>query len=221
MCGMCGMCGMCVKMGIFLEIHNNMSEAFLNQVTLDCLLNKNMYNKHLLAERKKTTNKRDKKFYKRRIFDLTKELLLTKEEPDNLFPDVKYSFDIFVDSCVHYFKSKDNNDIIQAEYKNIEEMNVIESDLLELNVESPLTEEEANTLLMRSFKITQPSLDNFVKIKYTKSPCEIILPKQKDINLKDPDLRNKGIRKKKNIMNKYDESVNSKKEITETIDKEK
>jgi hypothetical protein len=212
---------MCVKMGIFLEIHNNMSEAFLNQVTLDCLLNKNMYNKHLLAERKKTTNKRDKKFYKRRIFDLTKELLLTKEEPDNLFPDVKYSFDIFVDSCIHYFKSKDNNDIIQAEYKNIEEMNVIESDLLELNVESPLTEEEANTLLMRSFKITQPSLDNFVKIKYTKSPCEIILPKQKDINLKDPDLRNKGIRKKKNIMNKYDESVNSKKEITETIDKEK
>ena len=218
---MCGMCGMCVKMGIFLEIHNNMSEAFLNQVTLDCLLNKNMYNKHLLAERKKTTNKRDKKFYKRRIFDLTKELLLTKEEPDNLFPDVNYSFDIFVDSCIHYFKSKDNNDIIQAEYKNIEEMNVIESDLLELNVESPLTEEEANTLLMRSFKITQPSLDNFVKIKYTKSPCEIILPKQKDINLKDPDLRNKGIRKKKNIMNKYDESVNSKKESTETIDKEK
>ena len=212
---------MCVKMGIFLEIHNNMSEAFLNQVTLDCLLNKNMYNKHLLAERKKIINKRDKKFYKRRIFDLTKELLLTKEEPDNLFPDVKYSFDIFVDSCIHYFKSKDNNDIIQAEYKNIEEMNVIESDLLELNVESPLTEEEANTLLMRSFKITQPSLDNFVKIKYTKSPCEIILPKQKDINLKDPDLRNKGIRKKKNIMNKYDESVNSKKEITETIDKEK
>ena len=209
-----------VKLYFFLEIHN-MSEAFLNQVTLDCLLNKNMYNKHLLAERKKTTNKRDKKFYKRRIFDLTKELLLTKEEPDNLSPDVKYSFDIFVDSCIHYFKSKDNNDIIQAEYKNIEEMNVIESDLLELNVESPLTEEEANTLLMRSFKITQPSLDNFVKIKYTKSPCEIILPKQKDINLKDPDLRNKGIRKKKNIMNKYDESVNSKKEITETIDKEK
>jgi hypothetical protein len=100
-------------------------------------------------------------------------------------------------------------------------MNVIESDLLELNVESPLTEEEANTLLMRSFKIAKPSLDNFVKIKYTKSPSEIILPKQKEINLKDPDLRNKGIRKKKNIINKYDESVNSKKEITETIDKEK
>jgi hypothetical protein len=74
---------------------------------------------------------------------------------------------------------------------------------------------------MRSFKITKPSLDNFVKIKYTKKPSEIVLPKQKDINLKDPDLRNKGIRKKKNIINKYDENINSKKEITETTDKEK
>jgi hypothetical protein len=199
-----------------------MSEAFLNQVTLDCLLNKNMYNKHLLAEKKKITNKKDKKFYRRRIFNLIKEILLKKEEePDDLFPDIKYTFDIFVESCIHYFKSKDNNDIIQSEYNTIEEDHVVKSDLLELNVDSPCTEEEANNLLMRSFKITQPSLDNFVKIKYTKKPSEIILPKQKDVNLKDPDLRNKGIRKKKNIINKYDENINSKKEITETGDKEK
>ena len=38
---------MCVKLYFFLEIHN-MSEAFLNQVTLDCLLNKNMYKCHLI-----------------------------------------------------------------------------------------------------------------------------------------------------------------------------
>ena len=98
--------------------------------------------------------------------------------------------------------------------------NEINSDLLELNIDSPLTEKDANELLMRSFKITKPSLDNFVTIKYTKKPSEIILPKQKDINLKDPDLRNKGIRKKKNIINKYDENLNSKKEIAETTDKE-
>ena len=107
------------------------------------------------------------------------------------------------------------------QYKNIEESNVIESDLLEQTVNSDLTEEEANNILMRSFKITKPSLDNFVTIKYTKKPSEIILPKQKDINLKDPDLRNKGIRKKKNIINKYDENINSQKEITETTNKEK
>lgn len=195
-----------------------MSDAFLNKVTLDCLLNKNMYNKYLLSEEKKITNKKDKKFYKKRIFNLVKEILITKEEPQDLFPDVKYTFDNFVDSCIHYFKSKDNNDIIQSEYKNIEENNII-SDLLESNVDGDYIEDEANKLLMRSIKITNPSLDNFVTKKYTKSPSELILPKQKDINLKDPDLKNKGIRKKKNIINKYDENINAKKEITETNDK--
>jgi hypothetical protein len=199
-----------------------MSESFLNQVTLDCLLNKNMYNKHLLADKKRHNLKKDKKFYKKRIFNLVKEMLITKEEPSDLCPDVKYTFDNFVESAIHYFKSKDNNDLIQSEYNNIEETPVINSDLLELNIDSPLTEKDANELLMRSFKITKPSLDNFVTIKYTKPLHDIILPKQKDINLTDPVLRNKGIiRKKKNIINKYDENINSKKEITETSDKEK
>ena len=199
-----------------------MSEAFLNQVTLDCLLNKNLYNKHLLADKKRNNIKKDKKFYKKRIFNLVKEILITKETPPDLFPDVKYTFDNFVESAIQYFKSKDNNDLIQSEYNNIEETPIINSDLLELNIDSPLTEKDANELLMRSFKITKPSLDNFVTIKYTKPACDIVLPKQKDINLKDPDLRNKGIiRKKKNIINKYDENINSKKEITEPIDKEK
>ena len=198
-----------------------MSEAFLNQVTLDCLLNKNMYNKHLLADKKRHNLKKDQKFYKKRIFNLVKEILITKEAPPDLFPDVKYTFDNFVESAIQYFKSKDNNDLIQSEY-NIEETPVINSELLELNIDSPLTEKDANELLMRSFKITKPSLDNFVTIKYTKPAHDIILPKQKDINLKDPVLKNKGIiSKKKKIINKYDENINSKKEITETIDKEK
>jgi hypothetical protein len=194
-----------------------MSEAFLNKVTLDCLLNKNMYNTYLLSEEKKTSNKRDKKFYKRRIFNLVKEILITKEEPLDLFPDVKYTFDNFVDSCIQYFKSKDNNDIIQSEYKNIEENNII-SELLESNIDGDYIEDEANKLLMRSIKITNSSLDNFVTKKYINPPNEIILPKQKDVNLKDPELKNKGIRKKKNIINKYDENINAKKEITETND---
>jgi hypothetical protein len=33
----------------------------------------------------------------------------------------------------------------------------------------------------------------------------MILPREKDINLKDPILKNKGIREKKNITNKYEE----------------
>ena len=36
---------------------------------------------------------------------------------------------------------------------------------------------------------------------------------QKNINLKDPLLKNKGIRKKNNITNKYDEKVIEEKDI--------
>ena len=56
-------------------------------------------------------------------------------------------------------------------------------------------------------------LDNFVKVKNVKPDVEPIIPKQKDINLKDPVLKNKGIlylkKKKKNITNNYDKGENS------------
>ena len=51
---------------------------------------------------------------------------------------------------------------------------------------------------MRSIKIKEnPTLDKFVKRTVTVSETEPILPKQKDINLRDPILKNKGVNKKK------------------------
>ena len=121
-------------------------------------------------------------------------------------------------SCIHYFKTIDNNDLNQEEYKNLYEEPDI-SNILELNDDSLKTEEEANKLLMRSIKITTPPLDKFVKRKTTKPQEQIIMPKQKEINLNDPELKLKGINKKKNITNKYDEINNSKKENKEDINK--
>ena len=195
-----------------------MSDAFVNQVTLDCLLNKEMFNKHVKNQKSKSINKEERKFYKKRIYNLFKELLITKEEPEDLLPDVKYAYDNFIHSCIHYFKTIDNNDLNQEEYKNLYEEPDI-SNISELNDDSLKTEEEANKLLMRSIKITTPPLDKFVKRKTTKPQQQIIMPKQKEINLNDPELKLKGINKKKNITNKYDEINNSKKENKEDINK--
>jgi hypothetical protein len=195
-----------------------MSEAFVNQVTLDCLLNKEMFNKHIKTQKAKLINKEERKFYKKRIYNLFKELLITKEEPEDLLPDVKYAYDNFIYSCIHYFKTIDNNDLNQEEYKNLYEEPDI-SNIPELNDNNLKTEEEANKLLMRSIKITTPPLDKFVKRKTTKVEEQIIMPKQKEINLNDPELKLKGINKKKNITNKYDEINNSKKENKEDINK--
>ena len=68
--------------------------------------------------------------------------------------------------------------------------------------------DEINKLMMRSIKIMEPNaLEKLVKRTITKKEVEPIIPQQKDINLQDPILKNKGIRKKKNITNKYDENV--------------
>jgi hypothetical protein len=195
-----------------------MSDAFINQVTLDCLLNKEMFNKHVKNQKSKSINKEERKFYKKRIYNLFKELLITKEEPEDLLPDVKYAYDNFIHSCIHYFKTIDNNDLNQEEYKNLYEEPDI-SNILELNDDNIKTEEEANKLLMRSIKIITPPLDKFVKRKTTKVEEQIIMPKQKEINLNDPELKLKGINKKKNITNKYDEINNSKKDNKEDINK--
>jgi hypothetical protein len=97
---------------------------------------------------------------------------------------------------------KDESDIIQADMCFLDEITKDEfQDNLDLDdIVSP---EEADKLMMRTIKINKLPLDNFVTIKNLKITKEPILPKQKEIDLKNPILKNKGIRKKKNVNNQY------------------
>jgi hypothetical protein len=203
-----------------------MSQAFVDQVTLDCLLNKSLFNNQVKNKKAQSVNKEDKKFYKKRIYNLFKEMLINKAEPEDLLPDVKYTYDNFINASINYFKTIDNNDLLQEEYKNLDDQEAINiTDLPDLC--DDITAEEADKLLMRSIKITTPTLDKYVKRKTTKPEEKLILPKQKEVNLMDPELKVKGLQnnsnnnniKKKNITNKYDELINTKKENKETIDK--
>ena len=47
-----------------------MSQSLVNQITLDCLLNKEMIGKHIMKQREKQINKEDLKFYRKKIFNL-------------------------------------------------------------------------------------------------------------------------------------------------------
>ena len=204
-----------------------MSQAFVDQVTLDCLLNKSLFNTQVKNKKAQSVNKEERKFYKKRIYNLFKEMLINKAEPEDLLPDVKYTYDNFINASINYFKTIDNNDLLQEEYKNLDE-----SALENINAIPELGDdigvEEADKLMMRSIKITTPTLDKYVKRKSTKPESLVIMPKQKEVNLMDPELKVKGIQgnsnnnniiKKKNIINKYDEIINTKKENKETNDK--
>ena len=202
-----------------------MSEEFVHQVTLNCLMNKDQYNKYVTNNTIKlpnTVNKKDKKFYKKRIYNIIKQLLSSQEteiEP-RLFTDVQKSFDNFVNICIHSLKVIDKSDILQEDYKDIADSITLNLDLnTELNDDNIQTKEEADLLLVRSIKIANPSLDNFVKKKYTKAPEQIVMPQQKDINLRDPNLKIKGIKEKEKDTDKDNLNSEKKKNITNIYDK--
>jgi len=194
-----------------------MSEALINQITLNCLMNKKQYEKYVASQVSKSMNEEEIKFYRKRIYCLTKELLLSKEEPINLLPDVKYAFDNYVKSCIHYFKVSDSHDILQKEYADIEEQqdnktqinvlnnvlnNDINNDINNYNIKNKiinnndLSNNETNNIdksLVRTIKTFHNSLDQFVTITSTRKPEGLILPKHREVNLNDPTLMNKGV----------------------------
>lgn len=190
------------------------SDYFLKQASLDYLINKKHKN-HLINPVDKKINKKDKKFYRKRILSLTKDLLYKEDDEIIAISDIKYSFDNFIKTCINYFKILDRNDIIQEDYNNFKEEIKEEKEFSE---SEQFLKEENEKLLTRSVKITSNKLDNFIKIKMTKQLEELIIPQQKEINLKDPILKNKGVNKKKNINNNYEDT---KKKINENEKVEK
>ena len=192
-----------------------MSTEYVNQVTLECLMNKDTYKKYVATKKKSVVNKKDQKFYRRRILSLTKEMLYPEEvattttattaTPTISDPNIVGLFQIYSKACIEYFKTLDKNDIIQEDYSTLT------PETAEMSVEDIKTQAEIDQLFMRSVHVKEPTtLDKFVK-RSTTAPKEApILPKQKDINLRDPALKNKGIRKKKNISNKYEEESKTK-----------
>jgi len=192
-----------------------MSTEYVNQVTLECLMNKDTYKKYVATKKKSVVNKKDQKFYRRRILSLTKELLYPEEaaeKPTTTLtttttndPNIVGLFQIYSKACIEYFKSLDKNDIIQDDYSTLTH------ETTEMSPEDIKTQSEIDQQFMRSIHVKEAAtLDKFVKRSTTAPKEEPILPKQKDINLRDPALKNKGIRKKKNITNKYEEESKTK-----------
>lgn len=179
-----------------------MSQSFIDQVTLDCLLNNEIKENHIIKQREKKLNKEDFKFYRKRIFNLFKEII-SNNSPEDMSPDVKYAYITFINSSINYFKIKDKNDLLQEEYKDIQNSDKIE-DYSDTNLDKK-TDIDADKLLMRSVKINMPTLDKYIKKTNNKKNEKIILPKSRDVDITNPELKNKGL-KKNNITNLYEKS---------------
>lgn len=184
-----------------------MSDDFVNRVTLDCLLNKEMYSNQIKTKKERALSKEDKRFYRKRIYSLFKEIISGKPPPD-LFLDVKSTYETFVTTAINYFKAIDRSDIIQSEYGESVSVEDLSNNTIDCSINCSINSatdyNEGLLSSLRSVKMNTPTLDKYVTKIRTKKKEELILPQQKDINLQNPEFKSKGV-KKNNITSIYED----------------
>lgn len=160
-----------------------MDDEYINKITLECLLNPLLQNK-LKQINNSTNTLEDINFYKKRIYQVTKEML-KGDYPNN---ELKLSFLSYTEDLIYYFKQLDAKDFYQKDYLDIS-----------LNKNRKYTDISYNLDdLLINRQEPKNNLNNFVN-RLTTIHEEKIIPHKKIVNIKDPSLRTKGV-KKNNII---------------------
>ena len=178
------------------------------------MANSDTYNKYLKKNNldHDAVLRRDKKFYKKRIIAMVKDILnnTVNSNSDSPIDDIIINaFNTFSRLCISHFKFKDTMDNIQGDYKGMDFKNDLNlgldlgldsniaggADGIDSIVDNTNTINEANKLFMKQVDKKVITMDNFV-IKTSPLPeDEMIIPKTKDFNLKDPKYKKKDIKK--------------------------
>lgn len=199
---------------------------------------------HNLKNRHKLQLKKDVKFYRKRIISGVKEILLRKKN-DVITDKTQNAFDVFVASLIDDFKVTDTKDMIQSSLTGInsDSENEIENEdnkehAYDNDNENAInTTSDTNTTSDNSYKIinqandllkktktTTPTMDRFVIKKQLDERYAVATPQSKmfdtpppnTIDLREPSLRTKGIRKssKENVNKDYEKGEDDIREKT-------
>ena len=180
---------------------NNPSLNKLKDITLEFLINPlyhNIINSKLDLTKNNKINKEDVKFYRKRIYALSKDFLKGDSPNDSL----KKIHDDYVRAAIIYLKMIDTKDIIQEQYTYEMGPNEIGTNEIgpneigpnEMDSNEPTRVDDANQQMMRKI-VNISNLDNYVISKNTQNN-DYVLPNKKEINLHTPSLKTKGIIKK-------------------------
>lgn len=195
---------------IYSDINSNEFNN-LNSITIEYFSNTGFYNKYLnKSEIEKYISKSDKKFYKKRIINETKKMLKDEFETDTL----REIFNKYIFSLINHFKIIDRNEILQKQFNDLSgsvketefhidfSNNKINSDISnnlnnnENSIDiSDISSCNPDELLFKKNDYKILTMDNFVN-KKQKQREKIHLPLKKNINLREPELKMKGIHKK-------------------------
>ena len=171
-----------------MENQPTLSEEDLNRITLQYFTNPSYYDDVQSSDPAvEAARRKDARFYRRRIVAMTKELFRQGTSCKSL----QLAFDCYVNSAVAHLKMLDTKDILQKEYQDLEVNQPTATD----PQEASLRLEEANSRIMKTQQIGG-TLDSFVTSTKT-IESEEVPPKLKTINLHDPQLKTKGVKRKK------------------------
>ena len=189
-----------------VDIEDEDIKNVIKQISIDYLINnlsyKNKKNFSSSCEIKEINNK-DKKFYKKRILHITKEMLNNIYD-NEIKEDVLFYFNKYINVLIKHYKIKDKNDILQEEYKEFDLKNddtIYDNKDFENNeiIDNKNILSEDNYFLKHELNIKNNkkkyNLDNFVIIKKNIEP-QIIMPIKRIANIKNPILKTKGLQKK-------------------------
>ena len=146
-----------------------MSDEFVNRITLECLLNKEMYSSQIIPKKKESSlSKEEKKKYRKRVYKLLRDML-EGSPPDDLFLDVKSTCDTFVGSAINYFKVIDKSVILQAEHNDMSNNDMNNNDMNNNDISNntvcsinDVSDYNSCLLPVRSIKIDVPTLDKYI-----------------------------------------------------------
>ena len=168
----------------------------INYITLEIMANSDTYNKYLKKNNLEhdTVLKSEKRFYRKRIIAMVKDILTNNINNNNDAPIndiIINSFNAFSRLCISHFKFKDTMDNIQGDYKD---MVLVETTTTGESGVDDWSIDDANKLFMKQVDKKVITMDNFVT-KTSPPQDEMLLPKTKELNLKDPKYKKKDIKK--------------------------
>jgi len=160
-------------------------DVSLNLIDLQYLTNPDKLTKLMQKKNLQQISRNDLDFYKKRIFQLTKDML----RGEKINTKVNKAFVNYAQICIDHFKFMDKMELIQNDYKDIKSP---------VNKKNTFNMKNSNDMMLRKKKPHRPKITDNIKIKSTRINTPPVIPKTRNFNLKDPRFREKGL-KKKNI----------------------
>jgi len=172
-------------------------DSSLNIIDLEYLRNP-IYSTSKLSLKGAPMKKEDLDFYKIRIYQMTKDLVLDVYINDK----INAAFNNYARACIQHFNFFYYGDVIQEVFlnfaKKLQKKNSTKKDIKRMNE--------------KMFKTADSVKDISVLLNIRPKRKPIILPKKRIMNLKNEKFRTKGIVvEKKNLCTKYEENAKKKK----------